>query len=388
MPVVILWPPCNRLRPYAIDCSPYCKRLHKVKGRCNLCSRIGINDGNRWVNRPAATIKQIADATGVHPSTVSRALDPKKRHLVADDVATRIATQAEALGYRPNRLAANLRLGRSDLIGVLLPDIANPVFAPILGGIAEALSAEGYAPIVADAGNSSCQQITFVETLLSQRVDGLILATVSQDDELVGFCINRGLPVILVNRSEARDRVPSVVSDDDMGMRLAVDHLVELGHRRIAHVAGPLSTSTGALRRDGFERAMSRHGLIGVVREATVYTREAGAEAAGHLLDGADDITAIAAANDLLALGVLDALKTRGLRCPEDVSLVGHNDMPLMDVVSPPLTTVRIEHREMGRIAARMLAERIKSGSAEIRHVVLRPELVVRGSTDRPQPRA
>lgn len=333
------------------------------------------------MNRPATTIKQIADATGVHPSTVSRALDPKKRHLVAEDVARRIAAQAEALGYQPNRLAANLRLGRSDLIGVLLPDIANPVFAPILGGITEVLSAEGYAPIVADAGNASSQQISFVERLLSQRVDGLILATVSQDDELVGFCIERGLPVILVNRSEARDRVSSVVSDDDMGMRLAVDHLVGHGHRRIAHVAGPLSTSTGALRRDGFERAMSRHGLKGMVQEAAAYSREAGAQAAAYLLDATREMTAVAAANDLLALGVLDALKARGLRCPEDISLVGHNDMPLMDVVSPPLTTVRIEHREMGRIAAKMLAEKIRSGSAEIRHVVLRPELVVRGST-------
>jgi LacI family transcriptional regulator len=333
------------------------------------------------VNRPTTTIKQIADAAGVHPSTVSRALDPKKRHLVAEDVAKRIASQAEALGYRPNRLAANLRLGRSDLIGVLLPDIANPVFAPILGGITETLSAEGYAPIVADAGNAPSQQISFVETLLSQRVDGLILATVSQDDELVGFCIHRGLPVILVNRSEARDRVSSVVSDDDLGMRLAVDHLAGLGHRRIAHVAGPLSTSTGSLRRDGFARAMSHHGWRGVVREATGYTREAGARAAASLLDDESGITAIVAANDLLALGVLDVLKERGLRCPDDISLVGHNDMPLMDVVSPPLTTIRIEHREMGQIAAKMLVETIKRGSNEVRHVVLRPELVVRRST-------
>jgi LacI family transcriptional regulator len=338
------------------------------------------------VNRPATTIKQIADAAGVHPSTVSRALDPKKRHLVAEDVARRISSQAEALGYQPNRLAANLRLGRSDLIGVLLPDIANPVFAPILGGITETLSTEGYAPIVADAGNAPSQQISFVETLLSQRVDGLILATVSQDDELVGFCIRRGLPVILVNRSEARDRVSSVVSDDDLGMRLAVDHLVGLGHRRIAHVAGPLSTSTGTLRRDGFERAMSTHGLRGIVRESTGYTREAGARAAAVLLDAGSRVKAIVAANDLLALGVLDVLKERGLRCPADISLVGHNDMPLMDVVSPPLTTVRIEHREMGRTAARMLVDAIKSGSAEIRHVVLRPELIVRGSTARMGP--
>lgn len=333
------------------------------------------------MNRPTTTIKQIADATGVHASTVSRALDPKKRHLVAEDVAKRIAAQAEALGYQPNRQAANLRLGRSDLIGVLLPDIANPVFAPILGGITEVLSAEGYAPIVADAGNVPSQQISFVERLLGQRVDGLILATVSQDDELVGFCIQRGLPVILVNRSEARDRVSSVVSDDDLGMRLAVDHLAGLRHRRIAHVAGPLSTSTGALRRDGFERAMGHHGLRGVVREAAGYTREAGAQAAVHLFAATHHITAIVAANDLLALGVLDVLKEQGLRCPEDISLVGHNDMPLIDAVSPPLTTVRIEHREMGQIAAQMLTETIKSRSVEIRHVVLRPKLVVRGST-------
>ncbi|PWT93073.1 MAG: LacI family transcriptional regulator [Proteobacteria bacterium] len=337
------------------------------------------------MNRPAATIKQIADATGVHPSTVSRALDPKKRHLVADDLAKRIASRAEALGYQPNRLAANLRLGRSDLVGVLLPDIANPVFAPILGGIAEVLSAQGYAPIVADAGNASSQQISFVERLLSQRVDGLILATVSQDDELVGFCIERGLPVILVNRSEARDRVSSVVSDDEMGMRLAVDHLVGLGHRHIAHVAGPPSTSTGALRRDGFERAMSWHGLSGLIREASAYGREEGAQAATHLLNSTRDITAVVAANDLLALGVLDALKERRLHCPENVSIVGHNDMPLMDVVSPPLTTVRIEHREMGRIAAKLLLDAIKSGSSERRHVVLRSELVVRGSTASPR---
>ncbi|MBH5397191.1 LacI family DNA-binding transcriptional regulator [Bradyrhizobium sp. CNPSo 4010] len=330
-------------------------------------------------------MKQIADAAGVHRSTVSRALDPKKRHLVADDVVERIVSQAEILGYRPNRIAANLRLGRSDLVGVLLPDIANPVFAPILGGITETLSAAGYAPIVAEAGNAASEQISLVETVLSQRVDGLILATVSQDDELVGFCIRRGVPVILVNRSEARDRVSSVVSDDALGMRLAVDHLAGLGHRRIAHIAGPLSTSTGTLRREGFESAMSRHALPGIVREAAAYSRSAGAEATAHLLATSGDITGIAAANDLLALGVLDALRERGLRCPDDMSVIGHNDMPLMDVVSPPLTTVRIEHREMGRIAARMLVDAIKNGSTDIQHVVLRPELVVRSSADPPR---
>lgn len=344
------------------------------------CNFFAGSNLKRTLNRQAPTIKQIADATGVHPSTVSRALDPSKRHLVAEDVARRIATQAASLGYRPNRLAASLRLGRSNLVGVLLPDITNPVFAPILGGIAETLASAGYAPIVADAGNNTSQQISFAEKLLNQRVDGLVLATVSQDDELVGYCLERGMPVVLVNRSEARDRVSSVVSDDDLGMQLAVDHLVNLGHKRIAHIAGPLSTSTGLLRRDGFVRAMARHGLTGSVREAWGYTRDAGSEAAAELVTGGA-ITGVVAANDLLALGVLDALRGAGLRCPEDVSVVGHNDMPLMDVVSPPLSTIRIEHREMGRNAARMLVESIETGCHDIRHVVLCPELVVRKST-------
>src|ERR1700751_1111805 len=276
-------------------------------------------------------------------------------------------------------------LRRSHIIGVLLPDIANPMFAPVLSGATEVLSTEGYAPIVADAGDATSQQVSFVETLLSQRVDGLILATVSQDDELVAFCIDRGLPVVLINRSETRDRVSSVVSDDDVGMRLAVDHLVGLGHRRIVHVAGPPSTSTGLLRRDGFERAMSHGELTGTALEATAYTREAGAEATTRILDTGDDITAIVAANDLLALGALDALKRRNLRCPDDISIVGHNDMPFMDVVSPPLTTVRIEHREMGRRAASMLIDAIKTGSSEIRHAGILPEIIFPESTRAPQ---
>ena len=333
------------------------------------------------MNRPNSTIREIAEAIGVHPSTVSRALDPRKRHLVADDVAQRIVSKAHSLGYRPNHLAASLRRGRSNLIGVLLPDITNTVFAPILGGIADILSKDGHAPIVADAGNDASQQIAFVDRLLSQRIDGLILATVSRDDALVGYCLDHGLPVVLVNRSEASDRVPSVVSDDEKGMALAVDHLVAIGHRAIAHIAGPSSTSTGLLRREGFLKAMSRHGLKGLVQEASLYSRGAGDDATAALLGLQPDISAIVAANDLLALGALNTARREGRNCPKDISIVGHNDMPLMDVVSPPLTTIRIEHREMGRKAAELLIENIEGGAGAPRQIVLTPELVVRQST-------
>jgi LacI family transcriptional regulator len=327
------------------------------------------------------TLKQIAEATGVHTSTVSRALDPQKRHLVADDVAERIAHVAQSLSYQPNRVATSLRTGRSQLVGVLLPDIANPVFAPILSGIAEALATEGYSPIVADAGNDSSQQIAFVDNLLNQRVDGIILATVSRDDDVVGHCLERRLPVVLVNRFEFRDRVSSIVSDDELGMRLAVDHLVSNGHRHIGHVSGPLGTSTGLLRRDGFLRAVARHGLPVHIEEASHFTREAGVAPARALISGTPAITAIVAANDLLALGTFDAMRMLGRRCPEDISVVGHNDMPLVDLISPPLTTIRIGHREMGRGAAKLLLKEIDNRGAAVQHVILQPELIVRAST-------
>ncbi|NGX98373.1 MAG: LacI family transcriptional regulator [Candidatus Afipia apatlaquensis] len=334
------------------------------------------------MNRAAPmTLKQIADELGVHPSTVSRALDPQKRHLVGEDVVARVETLARTHGYRPNRVAASLRTGRSRLIGVLLPDIANPVFAPILGGITETLSAESYSPIIADAGQDASVQIAFVDSLLNQHVDGLILATVFSDDQVVGYCLDRNLPVVLVNRAEFRDRVSSVVSDDERGMQLAVDHLVSIGHRKIGHVSGPLRVSTGALRRDGFVRAMKHHGLPVHIQEASQYTREAGAGPAATLLKNNPGMTAIVAANDLLALGALDAVRKLGLRCPADVSVVGHNDMPLVDLISPPLTTVRIGHREMGRGAAKLLLREIETRSVASEHIVLQPELIVREST-------
>jgi LacI family transcriptional regulator len=301
--------------------------------------------------------------------------------MVADDVAERINRFALSLGYQPNRLAASLRTGRSRLVGVILPDIANPVLAPILGGIAEALAAEGYAPIVADVGTDTSPQIAFIDNLINQRVDGLVLATVSKDDDVVGHCLNRGVPVVLVNRYEFRDRVSSVVSDDEMGMRLAVDHLVTLGHRMIGQICGPLTTSTGTLRRDGFAKAIADHGLALHVAEAERYSRAAGAAPTRALIGSVAGLTAIVAANDLLALGALDALSAMGLHCPRDMSLVGHNDMPLVDLVSPPLTTIRIGNRAMGRDAARLLLREIDAQAQGVQHVVLTPELIVRQST-------
>lgn len=338
--------------------------------------------------RRIVTLKQVAELAGVHASTVSRALNPSTRSMVMPAVVERVVNAANHLGYRPDPVAASLRTGRSALVGILVPDIANTVFAPILSGASERLSAQGYSVIVADVGNDETRQIDLVTGLMARRVDGLILATVSRDDPLVAYCVEQDLPAVLVNRAESQSRLSSVVSDDALGMKLAVDHLVELGHRRIAHLAGPARHSTGFLRRHGFATAMAANGLDATAApcvSAEAFSREAGTVAMRQLLDTAPDITAVVAANDLLALGAYDVLRERGLNCPRDISIVGHNDMPLVDMVEPALTTIRISHREMGRQSADLLQQAIEQQDVPVRTIVLPPQLVVRRSTAAPR---
>ena len=337
--------------------------------------------------RKTVTMKQVAEEAGVHASTVSRALNTTTRPMVVPSQVERVLKAAKKLGYRLDSVAASLRTGRSRLVGMLVPDIATSVFTPILAGATERLSSAGYSVLVAYVGNDAERQQELASGLLARRVDGLIVATASrEDDPLVTFCIEEELPIVLVNRTEKTSRVSAVVSDELLGMQLAVDHLYHLGHRKIGHLAGPPEHSTGFLRRQGFKQALSLHGVNASrapSQSAITYTREEGASATRRLLDQHPDLTAIVAANDLLALGAYDVLRERDLECPKDISIVGHNDMPLVDMVHPPLTTIRISHREMGRQAAELLQQALDGNGSALRNVVLPPELVVRDSTSR-----
>src|SRR6202008_1818333 len=211
--------------------------------------------------RRQPTMKQVAEAAGVHVSTGSRARNPATRSMVVASGASRVVKAPNTLGYRVDPVAASLRTGRSQLVGMLIPDIATNVFAPILSGAIERLSNSGYSVLVAYVSSDPDQQLDLVQGLAARRVDGLIIATVTRQDPLVGFCLQQGIPAVLVNRSEQVARLSAVVSDDAAGMRLAVDHLAELGHRHIAHIAGPLEHSTGFLRKAGFMQALATHGI-------------------------------------------------------------------------------------------------------------------------------
>jgi LacI family transcriptional regulator len=331
--------------------------------------------------RAPATLQQVADAAGVHRSTASRALNPETSHLISPDVGVRVAEVAARLGYRRDLLAASLRTSRTRLVGVLVPDLANPVFAPILAGIERALAEHDYAVLIAEARGVN-EGLELVDSLVGRRSEGLILATVREDDPVLARCLEHGLPTVLVNRADPAGRVAAATPDDRKGMALAVQHLVGLGHRCIGHLAGPQDISTGKLRAQGFRAAMREAGLkVGPIEPATAYTREAGQVAAERLLDRRAGLTAIAAANDLLALGVYRALAARGLACPDAVSVTGHNDMLLVDMVHPPLTTVRIAHEQLGSEAARLLLDRIVRPDVPASQVRTAPALILRKST-------
>ncbi|MGL4635304.1 MAG: LacI family DNA-binding transcriptional regulator [Beijerinckiaceae bacterium] len=332
------------------------------------------------MKQAAPTLKVIAATAGVHVSTASRALDPARKHLIADDVVRHIEEAAQRLGYRRNIGAAALRTGRSRLVGVILPDVANPVFGPILQGVEEALAEEGYAAIIANAGVKGSKALSVAEQLLARGVEGLVSASAELVDPVVSLCLRSGVPLVLVNRAEAVLRTHSVVSDDYQGMRLAVEQLAALGHRRIGHIAGPQNVSTGRWRMDGFMEAIKALGLEDApIIIADAYNRTSGTVAACKLLTK-HKVTAIAVANDLLALGAYAAVAEMGLRCPDDISIIGYNDMPLMDLVEPPLSTIRINPEELGRRAGKLVLGSIRKENLVLRFDVVSPLLVIRNS--------
>lgn len=333
------------------------------------------------------TLRDVASAAGVHPGTASKALNEATRDRVAPGTVQRVLAAAKRLGYQPNTFARGLRTNRSYAIGVVLPDLTNPLFPPIVRGAEQALAAAGFLALIADTDNDPMVEERIMTALRSRNADGYLVATARRDHPLLAQAAADGLPIVLVNRTTESADVPAVLGDETSGVTAAVEHLVELGHRHIGHVAGPQELSTGYARCQAFLGALRRFGLTDAdcpVTFATALTEAAGVAAARSLLRRPSRPTAIVAGNDLIALGCLDVLGELGLRCPADVSLVGFNDMPLLDRLTPPLTTVRLPQQAIGEEAARLLLERIAEPDRAPKRLLLPCPLIVRGSTSSP----
>jgi LacI family transcriptional regulator len=332
----------------------------------------------------AVTLRDVARVAGVHPATVSRALNEETRSLVNEDTARRVLKAAEELNYQPNPIARGLKTNRSFTIGVLIPDLTNPLFPPILRGIEDRLATDGYTPLTANTDNDPERELLDSQTMRARQVDGIIAATARRDHRLHDALLEAGIELVLVNRRQDELPVSSATADDRMGMRLAVEHLLSLGHTHIAHLAGPLDYSTGLDRHDSFCETMRGAGLEPdpeIVVAAEAFAESEGARLCAQLMEAGHRFTAIAAANDLLALGCYDVFAERGVGCPEEISVTGFNDMPFAARFHPPLTTIHIPHYEIGAAAAELMLERLQNGDSQTREIRLEPSLVVRGST-------
>lgn len=280
------------------------------------------------------------------------------------------------------------KAAKSGTVGIVLPDLTNPLFPPIVRGIEEVLEPAGYSGLIVNTDNDPERERTQIEHLRSRQVEGLIVATARVHDPLMKQPHREGVVMVMVNRRPDGADVPSITPDDAAGVELAVRHLAGLGHTRIAHRAGPQTTSTGVSRYRAF-RTMVRHlGLDddpALVTHASHWSEDAGAHALRGLLDDGADFTAVVAGNDLIALGCYDVFLERGIDCPAEVSVVGFNDMPFLDKLRPPLTTVAIPHQQIGAEAARLLLDALADPERGARSVLLPVSLVVRGSTAPPR---
>lgn len=332
-------------------------------------------------------LKDVAEAAGVHISTVSRALNDQTASMVQAGTVLRVRLAASELGYSINGLARALKTRHSMSVGMVVPDITNPFFPPAVRGAEQALAAAGFSLLLSSTDNDIDKANAQLDAMIQARVDGMLLGMVRRQDPIIGRLNSSGIPTVLFNRTvDDGGGVCAVVPDDAGGSRLAVAHLHGLGHRRLGLVIGPMFTSTAERRLSAVRSVVQELGLECHVVEATAFDEAAGHRAMTQMLreQPRRSITAVVASNDLLALGVIDAARQAGLSCPQDISVVGFNDMPLAGRLQPPLTTVHVPARELGRLAGECLLRAMADPTAEPERTVVPVDLVVRGSTAPP----
>lgn len=327
------------------------------------------------------TLSDVATLAQVDRSVVSRVLNRDPRLNVREETRDRVLRAIEQLGYRPDPIARSLRTRRAEAFGLLIPDFSNPVYASIIKGAEAAAARRGCVLMTGSLAGAGYETRQYVDLLARGRVDGMLLAGADATGELIDHLQRLEVPWLLINR-----RLPGagrhVTLDDERAAALAVEHLVDLGHRRIAHLAGPPEADTAQRRRAGYERAARTAGLQ--VRDdllvAGDYTSTGGASGMAALMALDPPPTAVFVANVAAAVGALYAARRAGRSVPQDVSVVAVHDLPLAAYLEPPLTTVRMPVEELGTRALALLAS--MPPEAGIAEVIEGPmELVVRGST-------
>ncbi|MSO42519.1 MAG: LacI family transcriptional regulator [Solirubrobacterales bacterium] len=338
------------------------------------------------------TLKDVARAAGVHASTASRALDPSKSGCISPATVERVGRAATQLGYVPDMIAKGLRGGTTSMVGVVVADLENPFFGPVVRGISKQLESRGFVTLVAETLEDRDRFERTLNHLLSRRVDALVTtAARSGDAELLDRFAGRIPACVLAVRNIEGSGLPYVNQDDRQGGGMAADHLIELGHASLAQLRGPVDIDTFANRAEGFRRSVGDAGLVDatVGEQGEALTLEEGRRLMALTLDEnpARAPTAIFAHADVMAIGAIEEMEARGLRCPEDISVIGYDDAPLVSHIQPPLSTIELPGLELGGRAGEMVLEMIDDPGSVPESVSLPARLVARESTAAPPKR-
>lgn len=346
------------------------------------CNPLPAHDGV-FAEMTSVTINDVAALAGVSKATASRVLSGHPA--TSTEARAKVSAAAEQLGFRPNAQARSLRSSKSNVLGLLVSDVRNPFFADLAHAVEQAALAAGYVILLGNANESEEQQNRFLDTLIDQRVDGVIVAPQSDGGGSVRSLLDRGIPTIFIDRTVQGIDVPSVTTDSRQGISQAVRHFAERGHRRIGYIAGPQTISTGRERYRAFVDAMGETGLD-LDPELTVFgdfQAASGAAAVEQLLELDQPPTAILAADSPMAVGAVSKIHELGRPIGEEIALVAFDNIDWFALLTPPLSVIAHSVEDMGRTAVDLLVAVIDGGEPE--SVILPSELIIReSSTQRP----
>ncbi|WP_018152389.1 LacI family DNA-binding transcriptional regulator [Leeia oryzae] len=328
-----------------------------------------------------ATIKDVALQAGVSVTTVSHALNGTR--FVSEDAKARIEAAVAALSYVPSAIARSLKHNSTRTLGMMIPSNSNPYFAEIIRGVESQCFNAGYNLVLCNSDNDPDKQASHLRVLAERRIDGLILVASGAESALASQLEALNLPLVLVDRNIAGLDCDLVQVDHAAGSKMATEHLISLGHRNIACISGPAGLSPSSERRAGWKQALADASIAR--REGDVargdFTSRGGFLAMQTLLARKDPPTAVFVCNDVMAIGAISAIHHAGLRVPDDISIVGFDDIELAAYTIPPLTTIAQPKAAIGTGTAELLLERLTGSRTQTRQLILQPELVVRQST-------
>lgn len=323
-------------------------------------------------------IREVARLAKVSTATVSRTINGSDK--VTAETKERVQRAIDQLKFYPNTWARALGSGRSSLYGLIISDITNPFFPELVKSFEDMAVQYGQEVLVANTNYDPARMEVCVSRMLQRKVDGVAIMTSEMEEKLITEFHNREIPLVFLDTGTAQHLASNIVIDYAAGVNAAVEHIVSLGHRAIAFIAGPSGLRSARIRREAFAACLDEKGIGAGLMEEGNHQVDGGHEAMARLLRGKKRPTAVLASNDMTAIGALGAIHEHGLRVPEDISLVGFDDIHISAFTQPALTTVRLSREEIARVAFRALYSSRQDGGKGAEYTV-RPELVVRRST-------